>query len=75
MNADGSDLTKVSKKSYKYADPSWSPDGTRIIFARSRDADSLIYEMRADGTREIGITKSPGSNYSPVWLPARQPER
>jgi dipeptidyl aminopeptidase/acylaminoacyl peptidase len=61
MNADGSDITRLTENGPDDSDitPDWSPDGTRIVFAGSREAerdptmgvdDLDIYVIRADGT-------------------------
>ena len=52
MNADGSDLRNATEytRSSRFAHPSWSPDGDRIVFENTRDGDSEIFVMNADGT-------------------------
>jgi Tol biopolymer transport system component len=48
---------------------SWSPDGTRIAFASTRDGNAEIYVMQADGTRPQRLTHRPESDIAPVWSP------
>ena len=50
--------------------PSWSPDGTRIAFASSRDGNVEIYVMDADGTNLVRLTNDPAEDSSPAWRPA-----
>jgi Tol biopolymer transport system component len=54
MGADGSgllNLTNFTDDAVGAEDPSWSPDGTRIAFARNLfPSGSDIWIMRADGT-------------------------
>ncbi len=38
-----------------YLSPAWSPDGTRIAFASSRDGALRIWTMNADGTDPVRI--------------------
>jgi Tol biopolymer transport system component len=45
--------------------PSWSPDGTRIAFARSGD----IYVMNADDSGQVNITNSASTDSGPIWSP------
>ena len=76
MNADGSDeirLTRVSPDSncptWSYS-PSWSSDGTRIVFSSSREGVSAIYIMNADGTDETQASSSPFFLHEyPAWSP------
>ena len=43
MNADGSDLSRVTHdETYKESHPSWAPDGRRIAFQRSTDHGPYI---------------------------------
>jgi Tol biopolymer transport system component len=60
-------------------EPSWSPEGTEIAFARSRaslfsdsEVGSLVYEiytMRADGTNQFPQTENEEDSNAPVWSP------
>jgi TolB protein len=48
MNADGTNLKKLTNNSIGAQYPVWSPDGQRIAFAAIKDGG--IYTMNADGT-------------------------
>jgi Tol biopolymer transport system component len=72
MNADGSDLTQLTRDpSSQYLDPAWSPDGTRIVFARWSDdgISSGLYLISADGDGETRVTDSAALDSSPSWFP------
>jgi len=89
MNADGSNqrrLTDIHDTSnaafYSDAWPSWSPDGTKILFNGYRDFNgtrncyamncSEIFVMNADGSKDHPITNDPnrgGTYESPKWSP------
>ena len=49
--------------------PSWSPDGKRIVFESNRDGNYEIYVIGADGENLKQVTNRPGANVSPVWSP------
>jgi Tol biopolymer transport system component len=49
--------------------PSWSPDGSRIVFATNRDGNYEIYVMNADGTQPLRLTVTSASENSPAWSP------
>jgi Tol biopolymer transport system component len=66
MNADGSNqvnLTKTEEPVINF-DPSFSPDGTKIVFMRQSllGGDKDIWVMNADGTGAEDLTNSPGFN-------------
>ncbi len=66
MNADGTDVTNLSNNAFADIFPSMSPDGEKIVFARSGD----IYIMNADGTgTPVNITNSAAADATPTWSP------
>ena len=48
-------------------EPSWSPDGTMIAFASSREGSSDIYVMNEDGTGTRRLTSSAENDQDPSW--------
>jgi tol-pal system beta propeller repeat protein TolB len=62
---DGSGLTRLT---YGY-DPAWSPDRTKIAFARFVSMHWQIFTMNADGTGVTQVTFDPHTHYRPVWSP------
>ena len=55
-NADGTDRRQLTHNVHSDDQPSWSPDGERIIFTSDRDGDSELFVMNADGTSLRQIT-------------------
>jgi Tol biopolymer transport system component len=55
--------------------PSWSPDGSRIVFASTRDHEgdgfgsSEIYVMEADGSQQSRLTNNSVGEARPQWTP------
>ena len=47
--------------------PSWSPDGTKIVFGTNRDGNYEIYTMNSDGTNQTRLTNHPNTDYYPSW--------
>jgi TolB protein len=70
-NADGSDPRRLTTTRADERDPTWSPDGTRIAFARAADAKEGydIYSVRPDGSGLRRLTREPAVawNYQPSW--------
>ena len=63
VSSDGSGLSRLTQG----MDPSWSPDGTQVIFARWTEPWG-IYAINADGSNERLLFSSSVAR-SPVWSP------
>jgi len=49
--------------------PSYSPDGTRLVFESDRGGTQQIYVMGADGSAPQRISFGEGRYSTPVWSP------
>jgi len=65
INADGTDLTRLTHSPAFEFDPSWSPEGTQIAYRSDRGNRSEIWVMNADGTGQRRLT----AGLSPAWAP------
>ena len=53
--------------------PVWSPDGQRLAFASSRDGNTEVYVMAADGTDPTNLTQNADTDgWNIVWSPNGQ---
>ncbi len=66
--ADGSDFRPLTEGPLDYW-TSWSPDGSRIVFASKRDGNTDIYVMGADGGNRVRLTDAEGDDTQPDWSP------
>ncbi len=78
VNADGSDATKLIDDG---SVPAWSPNGTRIVFARADVGEMVpfgegaagtpfyLYVMDAGGSNVVRLTEGRFADYSPAWSP------
>jgi len=68
MTVEGLNVTRISS-SLENSDsyPSWSPDGTKILFQSIRGADSDIYVMDHNGNNETKLLQSALFDTYPSW--------
>jgi TolB protein len=68
----GTDLRRHTTDPAQEGSPSWSPDGSQLVFTSSRNGEVRIYRINADGTGEVRLTNgdaggSTGRDISPAW--------
>lgn len=49
--------------------PSYSPDGSQVVFTSDRGGQPQIYKMGADGSGQTRVSFGGGSYSTPVWSP------
>jgi Tol biopolymer transport system component len=69
MNADGSGQTRLTNNGVSEFDPTWSPNGSKILFESDRDGDSEVYVMNPDGTAQTNLTNNDAQEEDPEWSP------
>jgi dipeptidyl aminopeptidase/acylaminoacyl peptidase len=66
VEPDGSHLRRLTDEGYE---PSWSPNGRRIVYSMTSRRDSEIAIMHADGSHRQVITDDRASQWDPAWSP------
>lgn len=70
VNADGSDLDRLTEGDAFDFHAVWSPDGSRIAFAREMEGEPpQIWVMDADGSNQIQLTALEAGAVQPDWSP------
>ena len=70
MNADGTQQIQLTNDLSNELDPSWSPDGTKIVFISDRNGpDFDIYVMNADRSNVTQLTNDEANEFGPAWSP------
>ena len=73
MNRNGANPRQITFNEFDDEDPAWSPDGTRIVFARDLNpvrgkVNYDLFTIAADGTDERRLTDSRGvDDLQPNW--------
>lgn len=79
MQSDGSEQKQLTRAPGYTTKPLWSPDGNYIVFISDRDKENSnaeVYRLNlaealqsTDGSAEINLTNSPGTDNEAVWSP------
>jgi Tol biopolymer transport system component len=81
MNSDGSNVGQLTfpdpardstghvKDTTSNFHPVWSPDGTKIAFASTRDTNPEIYVMDPNGSNVVRLTHDAAADAQPAWSP------
>jgi Tol biopolymer transport system component len=65
------DVTPNNVETGNIAQPSWSPDGTQIVFSANADGNYELYvlDLRNGTTNRLTSTSAPVQNLDPAWSP------
>ena len=72
MNVNGTNVTRLTFDAAADQEPSWAPDGSKIVFSSDRGATAgypAIYVMAANGTNPIRLTTHAHQDSAPAWSP------
>jgi eukaryotic-like serine/threonine-protein kinase len=76
MDFDGGNKEQLTDLPDGACQPSWSPDGTRMVFTspcRDRNLDimkgSALFLVNADGSGLTPLNSAPGGDFDPAWSP------
>ena len=65
---DGTQYRRLTDDAARDRGPSWSPDGSRIVFYTDRGGSYDLWTIRPDRSHLEAVTKGAGANF-PVWSP------
>ena len=69
MDADGSNVVRLTNARGDDTAPAWSPDGSRIAFQSFRDRNVELYVMSSTGTSPLRLTNNSTLDTNPTWSP------
>lgn len=75
MNIDGSGLRRLTEIPEGACQPSWSPDGSKLVFISPCKSNtetyrgSSLFVINADGSELTPLSSMPGGDYDPAWSP------
>lgn len=67
---DGTEIQRLTQNGWEWdKHPTWSPDGTQIVFWSNRDSGRRqLWIMNADGSNVRPLISSPYNDWNPVWV-------
>ena len=69
MNADGSDVKRITTDKYNDLSPSWAPDGEKLVFTSDRNGVNNLYYIDLATSVVTPLTNLLTSASSPEWSP------
>lgn len=65
VNPNGSDRRTLTDGNH----PNFSPDGLKVVFSTTRDGNSEIYHMNANGSNPVRLTNNTAGDVQPYYSP------
>ena len=72
MNPDGTEEVNLSHEPISDLEPSWSADGSRLLFTRGFYDNYEVWSMNADGTDQRNVSNNPQADINPAWSARRR---
>jgi len=72
MEADGSDVKRLTDNPATDISPAWSPDRTQLLFVSDRSGNFEIMLMNSDGSGVTALTSTGWTSGGPAWSPDGQ---
>jgi Tol biopolymer transport system component len=75
VDADGSQVTRLTNGPARECEPSFTPDGRHILFSSDRadpGGDSDLYVMNPDGSAVTRLTHAPSEEQEPAFTPCKE---
>lgn len=69
MQADGTDVRRLTRQDGWDGSPAWSRDGQSVLFYSQRDGETRIFEMPLDGTTPTALSETDRGALSPAAGP------
>ncbi len=75
MNFDGSNVRQLTNLPEGACQPSFAPDGTRLVFIspckgiQEKYPGAALHMINADGSGLVVLTNVPGGDFDPAWSP------
>lgn len=75
MNVDGTDIQQITTNADGACQPSWAPDGQRLVFTSPCRVNQVTYPgsglwiINLDGSSMEPLRTEPGGDYDPAWGP------
>lgn len=69
INTNGTGEIRLTTATGQDSNPSYSPDGSKIVFISLRNGSEEVYLMNADGTNETRLTATIEQEYEPAFTP------
>ena len=69
VDANGSDLKRLTEEPADDRHPVWSPDGSKIAFESQRDGNWELYVMDSDGINIFRLISNLRDDQYPAWSP------